>query len=140
MLKIEYDPAPSEADRELVLKGLREFNRQRAPDPNFQRLDLFARDEQGRVRGGLLARTGWEWLYVEILWLDEQSRGAGAGSRLLTAAEDEARCRGCRGAFLDTFDFQALPFYQRHGYTIFGTQEDYPPGSRNHFLQKKLIP
>jgi GNAT superfamily N-acetyltransferase len=82
--------------------------------------------------------TYWGWLYVEILWLDARARGRGLGARLMAMAEQEAQRRGCRGAHLDTMSFQALPFYERMGYTVFGVLEDLPPGHRRYFLKKKL--
>jgi GNAT superfamily N-acetyltransferase len=90
------------------------------------------------VRGGLFGRHLWSWLYVEILWVDEGLRGAGWGTRLLEQAEDEARRAGCNRALLDTFEFQALPFYRQHGYSVFGTLDDFPPGFRRYYLRKDL--
>jgi GNAT superfamily N-acetyltransferase len=63
-------------------------------------------------------------------------RGQGLGSRLLAAAEAEAWRRDCLGVFLDTFEYQALPFYQRHGYELFGTLDGYPPGWRQYHVRK----
>ena len=63
---------------------------------------------------------------------------AGLGSSLLATAEHEARLRGCRGAWLDTFEFQARGFYERAGYVVFGEIPDYPPGSARYFLKKAL--
>ena len=51
---------------------------------------------------------------------------------------DVARQRGCIGAYLDTFGFQAPNFYPKHGYEIFGTIEDHPRGSRRVFFKKQL--
>ena len=42
-------------------------------------------------------------------------------------AEREAIRRGCRGAWLDTYSFQARGFYERLGYTIFGTIDNIHP-------------
>jgi ribosomal protein S18 acetylase RimI-like enzyme len=54
----------------------------------------------------------------------------------MNEAEAEAIHRGCRGAWLDTFSFQARGFYERLGYSIFGTIENFPPGHRRFFLKK----
>ena len=53
-------------------------------------------------------------------------------------AEREAIRRGCRTIWLDTFTFQARGFYERLGYSVFGTLEDYPPGHSRFFLKKSL--
>jgi hypothetical protein len=39
---------------------------------------------------------------------------------------------------LDTMSFQALPFYQKQGYTVFGILEDLPEGHRRYYLRKDL--
>jgi hypothetical protein len=44
--------------------------------------------------------------------------------------------RGCRGAWLDTYSFQARGFYEHLGYSI----DDYPPGQSRIFLHKSLRP
>lgn len=137
-LQITQENDASENERAIVLNGLRAYNRQHSSAPNWLPLTLLARDLEGTIRGGLLGETGWNWLYVEILWIDEAYRGQGYGSALLAAAEKEAQNRGCSSVYLDTFDFQALPFYQQQGYSVFGVLEDYPPGSRRSFLQKHL--
>jgi len=39
---------------------------------------------------------------------------------------------------IDTMDFQALPFYERHGYSVFGVLDDMPRGHQRFFLKKAL--
>ena len=33
---------------------------------------------------------------------------------------------------------QALPFYEKHGYTVFGVLENYPTGHSRYFVRKSL--
>ena len=135
-IALEAEPA---ADvRDAVLAGLRAHNRRHAEPPDFAPLVLSARDDDGALVGGLVGETGWRWLHVALLWVREDRRGRGVGRRLLHAAEDEAAARGCRHAFLDTFDFQARPFYEREGYAVFGVQEDFPPGHTRYYLRRAL--
>ena len=96
------------------------------------------RADRGEVIGGLLAVIWGGWLRVGMFWVSEFARRQGHGSRLLEAAEAYAGERGCIGVCLDTFSFQARPFYERHGYTVFATQEDNPRGHARHFLEKRL--
>ena len=72
------------------------------------------------------------------MWLREDVRRHGFGSRLLTQAEDEARKRGAKNVYLDTFSFQAPEFYKKHGYRIFGELKDFPVGHQRFFLMKEL--
>jgi GNAT superfamily N-acetyltransferase len=124
--------------RAAILAGLRAFNRRHTEPPDFRPLVLTARAADDAIVGGLAGETGWHWLFVDLLWVDDAHRGRGLGSGLLRRAEQEARARGARHVYLDTFGFQARPFYERHGYTLFGVLDDYPPGSRRYFLRKDL--
>lgn len=125
-------------ERRYVWDGLMAYNLQHAPDDNYRPLLIMAYGPDGSRVGGLIGETFWDWLHVSILWLEEEARGQGVGSRLLAAAEAEARRRGARHAYLDTLDFQARPFYERHGYEHFATIEDMPPGHARYFMRKGL--
>lgn len=78
--------------------------------------NLKAVDAEGRPVGGLTAHAVQGWLFIKLLGLTEQSRGKGAGRRLLAQAEDFARQKGLFGVYLDTFEFQAPGFYEKLGY------------------------
>jgi ribosomal protein S18 acetylase RimI-like enzyme len=101
-------------------------------------LCVIARASDSSVIGALAARTVWGWLHISELWVDESHRNAGIGRNLMRMAESAAVKRGCHGCYLDTFDFQAVDFYRRLGYSILGTLEDFPIGHRRYFLQKRL--
>ncbi len=136
LVAVEAEPAV--ATRHAVLGGLRAFNRRNAEAPDFQPLTIAARDAEGRLVGGLVGECGWRWLHVDLLWVADEHRGRGVGRALLDLAEREAAARGCHHVYLDTFDFQARPFYERQGYVVFGVQEDYPPGHSRFYLRKTL--
>ena len=98
------------------------------------------RGDDGTLAGGFWGATMFEWLHVGLLFVPESLRSQGVGAALMGAAENEARKRGCRGAFVDTFSFQAGPFYKKLGYTQFGTLEDYPPGHSQLYFCKRFEP
>ena len=135
---VRIDSEVSEADEAAVIRGLLAFNEAWIGPSNEQRVKLVARDELGVV-GGLLGHTKWKWLYVAKLWVDERGRGKGIGTQLLMAAEELARTRGCTDASLNTFEYQARPFYEKLGYELFGTLDGYPPGYRQFYLRKRLV-
>jgi GNAT superfamily N-acetyltransferase len=120
-----------------VEQGLDEYNRA-FTQSNYKRLAIFLRDRDGRLIGGLTGDSDWGWLHIRIFWLEEAARRQGFGTRLLALAEEEGRRRGCRYAWLDTFSFQARPFYEKTGYEVFAIQEDYPVGHTRWFLKKTL--
>ncbi|KPY83885.1 GNAT family N-acetyltransferase [Pseudomonas syringae pv. tagetis] len=136
---IDVDSNPTEEDRLAILEPLRRFNAEQAGDGKSEKVAMFIRDDQTReILGGLHARIFYQWLFIELLVVPEQTRGQGMGSRLMQMAEDLAIEKGCAGIWLDTFDFQAPEFYRRHGYTKFGQIDDYPPGNKRFFFQKRL--
>jgi GNAT superfamily N-acetyltransferase len=94
----------------------------------------------GGVIGGLWGHTSFGWLYTQLLVVPEALRGQGVGRQLLQAAEALALQRGCHGAWLDTFNPQALLFYERVGYRRFGQLDDFPAGGTRYFLKKELAP
>lgn len=129
---------PDPADRAAVLAVLVAYNETQVPPSDGWPLAILLRDAGGATLGGLLGRSFYDWLFVELLAVPEALRRQGLGARLLRTAEQEAARRGCAGVWLDTFGFQARGFYERQGYTLFGTLEGHPRGSRRHFLQKRL--
>jgi GNAT superfamily N-acetyltransferase len=127
------------ADVEFVHSGLRRHNAQFVPS-NYRPLNIFLREDDGRIVGGLLGHLYWGWLSVETLWMDEAYRGQGLGGRLLDMAEEEARRHGCAHVQLDTLTFQARPFYEARGYRVYGELADFPAGTehRRFYLTKQL--
>ena len=137
-LRIELADKPPREDVEAVMRGLSEFNRaQLGGGTDWLGLSVLLRDGK-RVRGGLLGFTHWDWLFVQFLWVEEALRGQDWGTRMMAAAEDEARRRNCVGIHLDTMSFQARGFYDKLGYKLFGELSDFPRGHRRYFLWKPL--
>ena len=129
---------PDLGDVQFIEEGLTTYNLLHAPPDNYQRLVVLLRAEDGALWGGILGNTWWGWLRIDVLWIDEAARGQDWGTRLMEAAEVEAIRRGCHHVFLDTMSFQALPFYLKLGYTVFGQLDDLPVGHVRYFLQKQL--
>lgn len=127
------------AVRSAIASGLAQANRAHVGEPNMLPLvALVDGGADGRLIGGLWARTSWEWLHIELLYVSEEARGCGWGTKLISAAEAEAIDRGCHGAWVDSYSFQARGFYERQGYAIFGSLDNYPTGQKRFFLQKTL--
>lgn len=70
--------------------------------------------------------------------MGEAARGKDVGSRLMSVAEDEARKRGATIMFLDTFSFQARPFYEKLGFKVFGTLKHGAGGIKRFWMAKTL--
>jgi len=135
LIKLSQEQA-REIDAELVA-----YNAEAVP---FIQKDAFHRLNYGISDDGvLIAGVGatlycWGILYVDVVWVEKQHRQQGVGTMLMTALEAEAQKLGCSLVHLDTFDFQARQFYEKQGYTLFGTLADCPPGHERFFLKKVL--
>ena len=119
-----------------VRKGIAEADPKDVRPRDWQTTSLALRDAQGEVVAGLYGATMWSWLMVDGLWVAADQHGQGLGRRLLLAGEEIAVQRGCVGSWLDTFDFQAKNFYERHGYRVFAELAGFPPGHTHFRLQK----
>lgn len=127
-----------EQEETAIFAGLLEYNMARIEDKEPKELGIFLRDEEGKIIAGLTGETHRNWLSIKYLWVSEALRGQRIGSKLLQKAEQTARERGCRYAFLDTFDFQAPVFYQKHGYREVFALENYPLTGKRYYFTKEL--
>jgi ribosomal protein S18 acetylase RimI-like enzyme len=125
-------------DAEFIQEKLNQYNLRFAPPDNHQAMTLLARDQADNIIAGLVGVTYWGWLHIEDLWVDESLRQKGIGQQLLHAAEAAALWRGCRYSHLETHTFQALGFYEKYGYQVFGELPDLPDGYTKFFLKKDL--
>lgn len=137
MVEIAVTDAPNEELDEFIRSNTRTYNSGFVPN-DFEYLSVYGRSDQGELIGGLTAKTYWDYLDIEFLWVDERHRQQGIATVILRRAEDEAMRRGCTRAALDTFQFQALGFYRKLGYEIFGTLDGYCGKYQRYYLTKTL--
>ncbi|XLZ73124.1 GNAT family N-acetyltransferase [Massilia sp. SR12] len=123
----------------LLGKGLEEFNLQAAGFSDQRSLCVVVRDpDSGEAVGGIVGRTSLGLAFLDLFHLPASVRGAGVGTRVLQAFEDEARKRGCRNAVLYTISFQAPGFYEKNGWVMFGEVESDMEGVSRVFMKKRL--
>lgn len=95
-------------------------------------------DESHNMQGGIIARFDTESAYIDLLWVEENLRNQGYGTKLLNTAENEACKLGCRYSTVDTYSFQAEEFYLKNGYQHLGEIKNYYLHYSKIFLRKKL--
>jgi GNAT superfamily N-acetyltransferase len=132
---VEY-PVPGDA-REIG-ERLIAFNRAVVGRPEPRAICVTLREEDGRLRGGIEAILHFDVLYIDKFWIDEDLRGRKLGAQMIAAAEREARGRGANVAYLDTFSWQARPFYEKQGYEVFGELPYVSGQHRRYFMWKRL--
>ena len=136
--RIAFEPFIDEGVRRLIVDGVDMHNISVTAMPEYTSVNFVLRGERGDVLGGVLGLLWGRWLQITHVWVSAVARGKGYGKRLLLDAEDYARARDAAGATLETYSFQARPFYERLGYELCGTIEGYPPGYAKFFLRKSL--
>ena len=125
-------------DLQFLEDQVNEYNFATTAIRDARLLVILLRDSDRRIYAGLSGHTWGGVAEIRFLWVDEARRRQGIGARLLHAAEDEARVRGCTKIVLSSHSFQAPGFYMRNGYVVSGGFADYPRGYSSIFLEKPL--
>jgi GNAT superfamily N-acetyltransferase len=124
--------------RKAIVAPLAEYNSSQAGPSQNRAIAVLVKDPANAVVGGLWGHTGYDWLFTQLLVVPAGLRGRGVGTEIMRLAEQEAVRRGCHGAWLDTFEFQARGFYERIGYECFGELSNYPKSFSRFFMKKAL--
>jgi GNAT superfamily N-acetyltransferase len=132
---IAADPSPT--DVQYLEDRIYEFNSKATGIGDGEWLGFFLRAGD-RIIAGVCGNTWGGVCELRQFWVDEPQRNRGLGRTLLQAAEQEARRRGCTQMVLMTFSFQAPAFYERHGFEVVATIDDYPRGHQNVLMRKRL--
>ena len=135
---LTVEAVPRGEDVSVLSQGLTAHALPYTQGPGFQPLAVFLRDESGTLVGGVWGQVNWNWVHIGLVWVVEALRGTGYGRQLIATMEHAAKERGCTAAHLDTFSYQARPFYESLGYEVFGTLDDYPRGHQIFFMKKTL--
>ena len=129
---------PSTQEKDIIFKELLEYNLKYLEDKDVHELGIFLEDESGTKAAGLIGTTHGNWLEINYLWVSKENRGQNIGSKLVNKAESIAKERGCKYAFVNTFDFQAPKFYEKLGYKEELTLTEYPITGKRHYYTKVI--
>jgi len=122
-----------------IRRKLIEFNSKHVPNGTYEEINLCIKDEDEVIIAGLNSAICWNWMEIDILWVDDNYRRQGFGKRLLEEAERIARSKDCTFIKLNTFSFQAPEFYKKYGYVVMGIIENAPKGSNHYYFKKELV-
>ena len=141
-IKTEFTIEPCEKENiKKIVDGINKYNLSKVPAiaDIWTRLEFVAKDENGIEIGGILAGIGyWNGLEINILWVKEEYRKKGVGTKILKYTEKIAIEKGVKISMLDTFEFQAEKFYLKNGYKPIGEMKGFPEGHRRIYFSKKL--
>jgi GNAT superfamily N-acetyltransferase len=137
MVSVQVDTHHDEVNR-AELEGIVAFNTAAVgSDGGRQPVSVSVRDGDS-ILGGAVGRLWHGWVYVDLFWISEHLRGQDIGTQVMDKLEDRARSLGARGVHLVTYSWQAKPFYEKRGYTVFGELAPYPEGHTCYWLSKLL--
>jgi len=94
--------------------------------------------QDGRAVGHLTSKIIWEWLYVDLLWVEPAFQKHGIGTKLMRRAEAFACERKLVGAYCWTQSWQAPKFYKKLGYEEFVQFSNFPRGHQRIGFRKYL--
>ncbi len=94
--------------------------------------------DNDNVIGGVLGHIIYGWYHLTDFYINEKYRKQGFGSKVIENIEQFARKNNALGVKIDSWDFQAPKFYQKLGYSIWGSFNDCPPGTVHYYLYKKF--
>lgn len=126
-------------EAEYVRRKLIEFNSDKVLSGRYEEVSLCLKDDKEQVIAGLNGAICWNWMEIDILWVDEGCRCQGLGAKLLAEAEQIAKVKDCTFIKLNTFSFQAPDFYKKYGYEVMAVIENAPTGSRHYYFKKDLM-
>ncbi|MBY0272871.1 MAG: GNAT family N-acetyltransferase [Alphaproteobacteria bacterium] len=136
---IIYEPNPAPEDIKILNNGLTDYARQQKEMDPIEPFAFFVKDKEVQVLDGCSGAIIYGCVHIGSLWVSESLRHKGIGTRLLEAAEQLAREKGCALATLNTMDWGALELYQNLGYKVDHSRSGYKNNSTFYFLMKELV-
>jgi ribosomal protein S18 acetylase RimI-like enzyme len=137
-LALVLEDSPSSEDLDFLETQINEHNILKTGKRDFRPLAIFIKNEDKQIIAGLSGYTWAGFCEIPFLWVHETLRGRGYGKQLLSAAEKEAKARGCSLVVLNSYSFQAPDFYRQLGYEEIGHIKDCPPDGANYYFKKDL--
>ncbi len=136
-VNILVDNSPSDESNARLRNGIVDFNAKYLNE-KASPFSIFAQNNKNEIIGGATIWEHSDAFYIDILWVEENYREQGVGSRLLNELFNQATIKNVKKIFVDTYEFQAVDFYKKQGFFVIGRLEDYLLGNDRIYLRKNL--
>lgn len=137
-IKVVLDEDPSSENDETLINRLFKYETEELLHDVPKHISLYLQDESQKIVGGVLIWIHTESIYIPTVWVDENLRHKGYGKKLLQAAEEEGRKRGCKYVTLDA-NFQSASFYVKQDYHVIGEIKNYIFKHTKTYFRKSLV-
>lgn len=130
----------------IISTKLHKFNRENCEwilrntqeNPTKTNYCNFEAYDNGKLIGGAVGYIAWKWYFLDRLWIEEEHRKSGIGTKIINKIEEYAKDNNLLGVRMETWSFQARGFYEKMGYNVYATFEDCPPRTIDYFLRKRF--
>ena len=122
----------------VIKKGIIDYNSPFFGSNSAQPFTIYIKDSKSEVIAGLTGFYKGKYSRVDLLWVQEDYRSKGIGKKLVLKLEEFSKSKGCLYIQLDTFDFQARPFYEKMGFKCVGTVSKWVEERDCYFMRKTL--
>ncbi|MGX7013934.1 GNAT family N-acetyltransferase [Vagococcus silagei] len=137
-MKFERTLNPKDEDILDIRNILRQYNAKKFEILESEDFAIYAKDETGKIIGGITGEIFGQWMDIEYLAVDEAYRNQKIGHQLLQEAEQLAHEHKCGYIFIYTFGFQAKDYYPKYGYEEVFRRAHYPITGTEHYFVKTL--
>lgn len=136
-ISYEYRPA-TQQEHELTAQQLRLHTEAAVGLPvSHVPFGLLAYEKR-KLIGSIVGKIFFNWLHVDLIWVQDEYRRQGVGRQLMTLAQDKAREMQLSGIEVWTQSWQAPEFYRKLGYEEFAVIDDFTPGRKRHAFRLHL--
>ena len=91
-----------------------------------------------KLIGSVIGKIFFNWLHIDLFWVEEHCRGKGMGTHLMNAAYEFALSKNLSGIEVWTQSWQAPGFYRKLGYEEFAVIDDFAPGRKRHAFRRTI--
>lgn len=135
-IKLIENPDPK--DVQILNDGIMAYAKQKKGFGPIRFFGFFVRNEANHIVGGCQCDMLYGCLYVGSLWISENLRGQGYGTKLMNHVEKLANDHDFNFIAVNTMDWEALEFYKKLGFKLEFERHGFIENSVFYFLRKNL--
>ena len=134
--EIFIDETDNSEINSVIKKGIIDYNSPFFGSNPSQPFTNYIKNLKSEVIAGLTGFYKGKYVRIDLFWVHNELRHQGLGKKLILELEEFSKAKGCCHIQLDTFDFQARPFYEKLGFECIGTISSWVEDRRLSLYEK----